>query len=59
MLTQLKQYLTGPDQHLNNSYRIVILRQSLGWVGNIIEINKTRKLEEKQDSKIGYSMNGS
>ena len=29
MLPLLKQYLTGPDQYLNNSYRLVILRQAL------------------------------
>ena len=26
---QLKQHLTGPGQYLNNSYRLVILRQTL------------------------------
>ena len=29
MLTQLKQYLIGPDQYLNDYSRIVILRQAL------------------------------
>ena len=29
MLTELRQYLTGPDQYLTNSYRLVILRQAL------------------------------
>ena len=26
---ELKQHITGPDQYLNNSHRLVILRQTL------------------------------
>ena len=39
MLTQLEQYLTGLDQYLNNSYRLVILRQATAWIETGIEIH--------------------
>ena len=65
MLTWLKQYLPAPDKHLNNSYRFVILRQAITWIGTEMEIHnllkfwaQTRKLQDRQDSKIAYSING-
>ena len=60
----MKLYLTGPDQYLNDSHRLVILKTGLAWIRrNGIEIHnpywillkfwaQTRKLQDKQDSKI-------
>ena len=53
MLTQLKQYLTGLDQYLNNSYRLVILRQATAWIETGIEIHNPLKCwnaDPKQES---------
>ena len=36
----VKQYLTGPDQYLNDSYGLVILKTGLTWIrNNAIEIH--------------------
>ena len=42
MLMQLKQYLTGLDQYLNNSYRLAILRQATALIETGIEIHKLK-----------------
>ena len=60
--------LHSPDQYLSNSYRPVILRQAIIWIGtgieipnplNSAEILSPNKSKDKQDSKMVYPMNGS
>ena len=48
--------MTCPDQYLNNCYRFVIV-----WIGNDIEVHNPLNgaLQDKQDPKIAYSINGS
>ena len=38
MLTELKQYLTGPNRYLTDSYRFKILRRTIVWIGTGMEI---------------------
>ena len=65
----LQATLTGPYLYLNNSYRLVILRQTLLEKSMVLKFTihwivlkfwaQTRKLRDNQDSKIAYSINGS
>ena len=43
MLTWLKQYLTSPDQYLENRQRLVTITQAIVWIGTGMEIHNPLK----------------
>ena len=61
--------INDPDQYLNDSYRLVILRKAIAWIGSGVEIHNplnsaemlspNKKAARSADSTIAYSINGS